>query len=115
MKELISRLTEKAGLSEEQASNALSTMKDYLQEKFPMLEGMMDKLMGSDDEEGDTANSGVQGESIADKAGDMLNSMKEKAGDLLDSDQLDGLAKNASEMADDAINKLKDMFGGDKS
>ncbi len=112
MKELISRLTSQAGLTEEQAANALSTMKEYLSEKFPMLEDMMEKMIGSEDESTSTeATSGVENESLTDKAGDMLSSVKDKASELLDSDKLEGLADNASEMADEAINKIKGLFG----
>lgn len=47
MQELIDRLVNKAGLSESQALNALETIKDFVVEKFPMMEGAIDKLFNS--------------------------------------------------------------------
>ncbi len=111
MKELIEKLTEKAGLSAEQATNALTTMKEHLTEKFPMLEDVMNNMLGMGDDSDDSG----EGSSIADKAGDMLGDLKEKAGDLLDSENIKGLASNAGEMADEAIDKLKGIFGSKDS
>lgn len=48
MQELITRLTEKAGLSAEQATNALNTVKEFAKEKFPMMGDAVDKMMGGD-------------------------------------------------------------------
>lgn len=44
MKELIDRLTSEAGLSEEQAIKAITMMKDFAKEKFPLLSGAIDKV-----------------------------------------------------------------------
>ncbi len=44
MQELIQRLTENAGISEEQAYKALETIKDFVKEKFPMMAGAVDSL-----------------------------------------------------------------------
>jgi nucleoid DNA-binding protein len=46
MQELIDKLKEKAGLSEEQAMNAINAIKDYITEKFPMLEGALENMFG---------------------------------------------------------------------
>lgn len=48
MKELIDQLTQKAGLSEEQAGKAIATIKDFVKEKFPMMAGAVDNLLGGD-------------------------------------------------------------------
>ena len=55
MEELINRLTANAGITEEQATKALETIKDFVKEKFPMLGGAVDNMFassGTSDEEG---------------------------------------------------------------
>ena len=49
MQELISKITENAGITPEQASKALETIKDFVKEKFPMMAGAVDNLFGSAD------------------------------------------------------------------
>ena len=44
MEELIQQLTDKAGITPEQAQQALETIKDYIKEKFPMMAGAVDNL-----------------------------------------------------------------------
>ncbi len=44
MKELINRLHEQAGLTDEQAIKAIEVIKDFTKEKFPMFSGAIDKL-----------------------------------------------------------------------
>ena len=46
MQELIEKLKQEAGLSDEQAKQAIETMKNYVIEKFPMLEGAVGSLFG---------------------------------------------------------------------
>lgn len=46
MKELIEQLITEAQLSEEQAQKAVETIKKYIVEKFPMLEGAVNNLFG---------------------------------------------------------------------
>ena len=41
MKDLIQRITQSAGISEEQAAKALETIKDYVKENFPLISSMM--------------------------------------------------------------------------
>jgi nucleoid DNA-binding protein len=47
MKELIEKLKSEAGLSDEQAKKAIETIKHYVVEKFPMLEGAVGNLFGN--------------------------------------------------------------------
>ena len=47
MNELIEKLKTEAGLTEEQAKKAIETIKNYVVEKFPMLEGAVSNLFGS--------------------------------------------------------------------
>ena len=46
MQELIQKLVAEAGLTEEQAKQAILTVKNYVVEKFPMLEGAVGNLFG---------------------------------------------------------------------
>jgi hypothetical protein len=46
MNELIEKLKTEAGLSDEQAKKAIETIKSYVVEKFPMLEGAVSNLFG---------------------------------------------------------------------
>jgi hypothetical protein len=47
MEELITRLTQEAGITNEQATKTLETIKAYIKEKFPMLGGAVDNMFGS--------------------------------------------------------------------
>ncbi|HLG41679.1 MAG TPA: hypothetical protein VI461_18510 [Chitinophagaceae bacterium] len=47
MQELIEKLKAEAGLTEEQAKKAIEAVKNYVIEKFPMLEGAVGNLFGS--------------------------------------------------------------------
>ncbi len=53
MQELIDRLINEAGLSQMQASKALETIKNFVVEKFPMMEGAVDKLFNSEESAAD--------------------------------------------------------------
>ena len=46
MQELIDKLKTEAGLTEEQAKKAIETIKKYVVEKFPMLEGAVNNVFG---------------------------------------------------------------------
>lgn len=46
MQELIEKLKSEAGLTEEQARKAIEAVKNYVVEKFPMLEGAVSNLFG---------------------------------------------------------------------
>lgn len=47
MKELVEKLMAEAGLSEEQAKQAIATIKNFVVEKFPMLEGAVNNVFGN--------------------------------------------------------------------
>lgn len=48
MQELIDKLVAEAGLTQEQAKQAIATIKTFVVEKFPMLEGAVNNVFGSD-------------------------------------------------------------------
>lgn len=45
MQELIDKLKAEANLTDEQATKVLATIKDFVVEKFPMMEGAVEKLL----------------------------------------------------------------------
>ena len=47
MKEIIDQLTEKVGLTPEQAQKAIETIAEYVKDKFPMLGGAVDQIFSS--------------------------------------------------------------------
>lgn len=48
MQELIEKLKTEAGLTDEQAKQAVLTIKNYVVEKFPMLESAVGSLFGGE-------------------------------------------------------------------
>ncbi len=46
MQELIDKLKAEAGLTDEQAKKAIQTIKNFVVEKFPMLEGAVNNVFG---------------------------------------------------------------------
>ena len=48
MHELIEKLKTEAGLSDEQAKQAIATIKNFVVEKFPMLEGAVNNVFGAE-------------------------------------------------------------------
>jgi len=47
MHDLLDKLKAEAGLTDEQAKKAIETIKNYVVEKFPMLEGAVSNLFGN--------------------------------------------------------------------
>jgi hypothetical protein len=48
MQELIDKLKAEAGLDDDQAKKAIAAIKNFVIEKFPMLEGAVGSLFGQD-------------------------------------------------------------------
>ena len=48
MQELIDKLKAEAGINDEQAKQAIATIKSFVVEKFPMLEGAIDNIFGAE-------------------------------------------------------------------
>ncbi len=107
MQELITRLTEKAGISADQAGKAIDTIKEFVKEKFPMMSGAVDNLFASSADATAHAASQVKAESggsIMDKISDVIpGEMGEKA---------EAFAKNAAEKAEDLFDSAKEKLGG---
>jgi hypothetical protein len=64
MQELISRITNQVGISEEQSKKVLNVISDFIKEKYPAVGGMMDNLLSqqgsksNEDEESSDLNLG---------------------------------------------------------
>lgn len=118
MQELITRLTEKAGISADQASKTIDTIKEFVKEKFPMLSGAVDNMFaGSADSATTTAAAASATE--APKAEE--HSMLDKISDVIPGEtgeKIEDFAKKAADKAEDVFDSVKDklsgMFGGDK-
>lgn len=110
MQELITKLTEKAGISPEQAAKAIDTVKDFVKEKFPMMAGAVDNLLGSEAAAVSPTTSAAE-TSIMDKISDVIPG---EAGE-----KVEDFAKNAAHKAEDVFDNVKEklsgMFGGDKN
>ena len=117
MQELITRLTEKAGISADQANKAIDTIKDFVKEKFPMLSGAVDNMFaGSADTSTPAATATA---TTAPKAEE--HTMLDKISDVIPGEtgqKIEDFAKNAADKAEDVFDSVKDklsgMFGGDK-
>ena len=103
MQELINRLTEKAGISAEQANKVLDTVKDFVKEKFPMMAGAVDNLLGADAETAPgtapTVTTPTENSGFMDKISDFI------PGET---------GQKVEDFAKGAADKFGDMFGGDK-
>ena len=114
MQELITRLIEKAGISADQATKSIEAIKEFVKEKFPMLEGAVDNMFSSTTAS-DTAAAAASGApksdaSIMDKISDVIPGQT--------GEKIEEFAKNAAHKAEDLFDSVKDklsgMLGGDK-
>jgi hypothetical protein len=113
MQELINRLTAEAGISAEQATKSLETIKNFVKEKFPMLGGAVDNMFAASPESVAAAAAKPEEkkeESMMDKISDVIPG---QAGE-----KVEEFAKNAAHKAEEVFDSVKDklsgMFGGDK-
>jgi hypothetical protein len=111
MQELITRLTEKAGISAEQATKTIDTIKEFVKEKFPMLGGAVDNMFaGSADTANATEAPKAEEHTMLDKISDVIPG---QAGE-----KIEDFAKKAADKAEDVFDSVKDklsgLFGGDK-
>ena len=127
MNELIQQLISKAGLTEAQAIQAVSTTKDFLKTKLPpQMSGMVESFFaGNFDAASASAQSSAKSTDWTDKAKDMAGDAGEKMSDFAGKakDKAEDFAQDAGkkmgewadkaeDFADDALDKLKGLFGG---
>ena len=113
MQELITRLTEKAGISAEQASKTIDTIKEFVKEKFPMLGGAVDNMFA-----GSASDATATSAATTPKAEE--HSMLDKISDVIPGqtgEKIEDFAKKAADKAEDVFDNVKDklsgMFGSD--
>lgn len=114
MQELITRLTQKAGISADQAAKSLETIKEFVKEKFPMLGGAVDNMFAATPESVAAAatpkTEEKKDDSVMDKISDVIPG---QAGE-----KIEEFAKNATHKAEEVFDSVKDklsgLFGGDK-
>jgi hypothetical protein len=113
MQELINRLIEKTGISADQASKSIDTIKEFVKEKFPMLSGAVDNMFASAAAETPAAtptDAPAAAGSVMDKISDVI------PGET--GEKVEEFAKNAAHKAEEVFDNVKDklsgLFGGDK-
>jgi hypothetical protein len=108
MQELITRLTEKAGISAEQAAKSIDTIKDFVKEKFPMLSGAVDNMFAPAATSPTAAPKKEEG--MLDKISDVIPGQT--------GEKVEAFAKKAADKAEDVYDNVKDkitdLFNGDK-
>ena len=72
MQELIDHLVEKVGLTPEQANSSIEAVKNFVKQKFPMLEGAVDNMFGS---KANSSNAGNEKDD-SEKAGEAFDNIK---------------------------------------
>lgn len=113
MHELITRITGAAGISTEQATKALESIKDFVKEKFPMMAGAVDNLFaGSEAETAPAAASAI----IDPGAPEVKEpGMMDKISDVIPGqagEKVEQFVKDAAEKAEDIFDNLKDKLTG---
>jgi len=113
MQELIERLTSKAGISADQATKSIDTIKEFVKEKFPMLSGAVDNMFSTQPEN--------TGQPVTETPKKEDNSIMDKISDVIPGqagEKVEEFAKSAAGKAEDIFDNLKDklsgMMGGDK-
>lgn len=116
MQELIDRLTANTGISIEQASKSIETIKDFVKEKFPMLGGAVDNMFAPQAE--NTATT----QPTAEVPKEEEHSILDKISDVIPGatgEKVEAFAKNAEHKAEEIFGNLKEkvsgLMGGDKN
>jgi hypothetical protein len=124
MQELISRLTEKAGINADQAAKSIDTIKEFVKEKFPMMAGAVDNLFAAQGTETMAAAAPVAATPVAEapkveEAAKEESSMLDKISDVIPGqagEKVENFVKGAADKAEDlfdaAKEKLSGLFGG---
>lgn len=101
MTELMNKLTSEAGLSAEQAAKTIDVIKQFVTEKFPMLAGAVDNVLGGGQAAAPAAPA-AGADSWLDKISDVV------PGEL--GEKIEGFVKQAADKAEDLLEKGKDKF-----
>ena len=109
MNDLITSLSEKAGITAEQAIKAVDHLKDYVKEKFPMMAGAVDNLFAS-------APTPAAVDAVVDPTAPAVHhSVLDKISDVIPGatgEKVETFVKDSAAKAEDAFENLKDKVGG---
>ncbi len=126
MQELVQNIMAKAGITEQQATVAINTTKDYIKGKVPpMATGMVDQIFsGSFDPSAAMKAAAGQQSDFMSKARDVAEDATEKVSefthDAIDkgsefareaTTRMNEWAKQAGGWSEDAMDRIRDMFG----
>ena len=126
MQELIQNIMAKAGISEQQATVAVNTTKDYIKTKVPpMASGMVDQFFTGTFDPSAALKAATSQQSdwmskAKDAAEDATEKVTEFTHDAIDkgaefakeaAKHMNELAKQAGGWSEDAMDKIRDMFG----
>jgi hypothetical protein len=121
MQELITRLTEKAGISADQANKAIDTIKEFVKEKFPMLSGAVDNMFAGSADTSTTTTTTATTVTVTEVPKAEEHPILDKISDVIPGqtgEKIEDFAKKAADKAEDVFDSVKDklsgMFGGDK-
>ena len=103
MQQLIKQLTAKYGISAEQATGIMETVKEYAETKFPGLGNSLNSILGNN-----TSDSPQQKNAI--KPDQKEEGILEKTTHFVEDHIPGGLKEKAEEMLGGAGNKLKGIF-----
>ena len=107
MNELITRLSENAGINTDQAHKALETIKDYVKEKFPMMAGAVDNLF---------ASSAPAVAAVVDSAAPVVHeNVLDKISDIIPGEtgqKVEDFAKDTAHKAEEDFDNVKDKLSG---
>ena len=125
MQDLIKSIASKAGITEEQATAAVHATKDYIKAKVPLASGMIDQFFSGSFNP--LTAMGAASSDFMSKAKDAAHDVGEKVEDFTEdaidksgeyakeaNRQLHEWAEKAGGWSEDAMNRIKDMFGGKK-
>lgn len=108
MQELITRITEKTGISTAQANSVIDTVKEFVKEKFPMMAGAVDNLFASAAADStaivDPGAPAVDEPSFLDRISDFIPGQT--------GEKVENFAKGAADKAEDAFGAVKEKLGG---
>jgi hypothetical protein len=102
MTALINKLVAEVGLTEDQATQSLEVIKGFVKEKFPMLGGTIDNVLGA-------IPQGPAGEAVATNETSWLDKISEVIpGEI--GEKIEGFAKKAADTAGEGFEKAKEKF-----
>ena len=121
MNELITSLTEKAGITTEQAIKSIEAVKDFVKEKFPMMAGAVDTLFAPEPVAVNTS-AVIDTTAVVDPtAPHVSQSMLDKISDVIPGEtgeKVEDFVKDTAHKVEDAFGSLKDkvshLFGDKK-